>query len=118
MIEILVSPNTTNLTVALSPTKPVVPGVPTNSAFKSWKPTGASNGTVRFRSTTPDASVGPTAETDVPLITTETCTPETAAPVLSISSRRAFTSSPLSVLSLSDGWFTPSSVGLTNVKTV
>ena len=118
VILITVSARTTNTTVALSPIRPVEPGVPTNSASKLWNPTSAFGGMVMLTSTIPDASDVPVVEIVVPLRVTVTCTPTTAAPVLSNSSSLAFTSSPLSVLSFREGWFTPSIVGFTKVRTV
>ena len=115
---ISVCANTTNITLAVSPINPVVPGVPVNSASRLWNPTARSAGVVRFTSIIPAASDVPVTETRVSLIMTVTCTPTTGAPVLSINSNLAFTSSPLSVLSLSEGWLTPSRVGFTKVNVV
>ena len=100
---ISVWPRTTNATLVLSPINPVVPEVPRNSASKLWNPTSRVGGTVKFTSIAPNESVVPTAVTEVPFSDTVTCTPTTAAPVLSNNCKRALTSSPLSVRSFRDG---------------
>ena len=110
--------STTNVTSSVSPINPVVPGVPKNSALKSWKPTSIVVGTVKLTSIVPIESVVPIVVTAVPFSDTVTWTPTTAAPVLSNNCSLALTSSPLSVLSFSEGKFTPSKEGAMKERVV